>query len=83
MEKGRGLGGGCSAAQTLAIIVHEGRAENKGKGCTDMRVYVFGVTDRECGGGGAKGEQRVIEEGAQENKTQSRDTRSCGSRGGN
>ena len=53
MEKGRGLGGGCSAAQTLAIIVHEGRAKKEGEGRTDMRV--FGVTERECGGGGAKG----------------------------
>ena len=29
MERGSGLGGGCSAAQALAAIVHEGRADKE------------------------------------------------------
>ena len=83
LEKGKGLVGVCSAAQALAILGHEGRAKKEGEGRTDMRVYVFGVTERECGGGGAKGGQRAIEEGAQENKRQQRDKQCCGGRGGN
>ena len=32
LEGGRRLGGGCSAAQALAAIEHEGRAEKEGGG---------------------------------------------------
>ena len=50
MEGGRWLGGGCSAAQGLAPIVHEGRAEKEagGGGAIEQRVrgwlYVAAMT---------------------------------------
>ena len=45
-----------------------GRQKSRGGGSTDMRMYNAKVTGRECGGGGARGEQRAVEGGSKRTK---------------